>query len=58
LYYAKDSDNLLYLNKYVITVADKTKLPAIAGVNAGDLYYIKNINVLCTKQDSSSTSWT
>lgn len=58
LYYAKDNNNLLYLNKYVITVADKSNLPAIASVNPGDLYYIKNINVLCTKQDSSSTAWT
>ena len=58
LYYAKSSNEIVYLNKYVVSVESISKLPAISNVNAGDLYYSSSENILCVKAKASDTSWT
>lgn len=45
LYYAKDENNVAYLNKYITTVDTVKNLPITA--NIGDFYYIKSGNILC-----------
>jgi hypothetical protein len=50
LYFAQSNSELVYLNKYVIQVENISKLPSLDNVNVGDFYYIKDLNVLCTKK--------
>ena len=60
LYYAKGTTkaDLLYLNKYVISVTNIRSLPLISTVNVGDLYYATEENILCTKTSTDATGWT
>ena len=58
LYFAQSASELVYLNKYIMTVSNKTDLPSITAVNVGDFYYVANGNILCTKASAGATSWT
>ena len=58
LYFAQSNDKLVYLNKYIATVSDYTKLPLLANVSVGDFYYIADINALVAKSSENATTWT
>ena len=58
LYFAQSNDKLVYLNKYIATVSDQSKLPLLANVNIGDFYYVADVNVLVTKSVENASNWT
>lgn len=58
LYYAQSSNELVYLNKNIITVNNIQALPFIADAYVGDVYYAVEENVLCTRRTTNDTSWT
>lgn len=58
LYYAQSSNELVYLNKNIITVNNIQALPPIADAYVGDVYYAVEENVLCTRRTTNDTSWT
>ena len=58
LYFAQAADELVYLNKYITTVASKNDLPAIGTANVGDFYYVAGLNALCTKATEDATAYT
>ena len=57
LYFAQNENELVYLNKHIINVANINGLPDISTVNPYDFYYAQAENVLCTKL-SNATQWT
>ena len=57
LYYAQANDELVYLNRYIVSVNSINDLPAINTANVGDFYYITNGNILCTKQTENATQY-
>lgn len=58
LYFAQANDKLVYLNKYITTVAAQSGLPNINNVNVGDFYYVANDNILCTKAKAGDSKYT
>lgn len=60
LYFAQSASELVYLNRYIMTVSNKADLPSITdvNVNVGDFYYVANGNILCTKASTGATAWT
>lgn len=47
LYLAKDKDNLAYLNKSIVEVANQTALFDLSNPLPGEFYYVKDGNILC-----------
>lgn len=58
LYFAQSANELVYLNRYIMTVSKTTDLPPITDVSVGDFYYVANSNILCTKASTDAPSWT
>ena len=58
LYFAQSNSELVYLNKYIATVSDQSKLPLLANVNIGDFYYVADVNALVTKSTENAIRWT
>ena len=58
LYFAQSASELVYLNKYITTVATKDNLPALSSVQVGDFYYVASGNILCTKATDAADAWT
>lgn len=52
LYFAQSATELVYLNKYIKTVATKEQLPNITEASVGDFYFVSAANALVTKNNN------